>query len=96
LRKQLTIGRSFPPSRIGAGPNIEPWVSDLDFGAAGDFGCAVMTYLHDRQMRSDYVLVCACLVLAETNAWAATVVVDEFDAGGFQDPPNGQVIGRRH
>ena len=34
--------------------------------------------------------------LAETNAGPASVVIDEFDAGGFPGPPNGQVIGRRH
>jgi len=35
-------------------------------------------------------------VFAEANARAAAVLIDEFDAGQLQGPPNRQIIGGRH
>jgi hypothetical protein len=36
------------------------------------------------------------LAFAQSDPWAAAVLVDEFDAGQLQGPPNRQVVSRRH
>ena len=36
------------------------------------------------------------LTIAQPHARAAAVLVDEFDAGQLQGPPNRQIIGGRH
>jgi hypothetical protein len=46
--------------------------------------------------RSGRSLLSIPLPLSETYTGTATVIVDEFDASGFQCTPDGYVVWRRH